>query len=524
MEIFKSLLVEVWQELSRQIGLTESLDKVRSILEKQLPLQSIIVCQFDPQQRGIHTIALSGPRQNREWGPARTGLSREEVERLMTWWGKKKLVHAPATVIKAQYPWFLPYDIEGDVLAGPLSQDAEPLGALLLEALPGRHFQKIHLEMARALLDPFSCALQNSRQFRELQQLREAAEADRSALLSKLERQDVSDSIIGAEAGLRTVMERVGQVAASDVPVLVLGETGSGKEVVARALHQLSRYRKGPFFRVNCGAIPPELIDSELFGHERGSFTGAVSTKKGWFERADGGTLFLDEAGELPSAAQVRLLRVLQDGTFERIGGQRQISVDVRVVAATNRNLEKMVADGLFREDLWYRLAVFIIRLPALRERLEDIPQLASHFALRAARRLGAPSLAPTAEDIRDLVAYNWPGNVRELSSVIDRAVILGNGQRLEIQKALGVSTLNLPAGEGQEGKGEADRQPVEASKSIEPLDTIVRHHIERALVLTHGRIEGRYGAANHLRINPHTLRARMRKLGIDWKRFKNPD
>ena len=175
-------------------------------------------------------------------------------------------------------------------------------------------------------------------------------------------------------------MERVDLVAQSDVPVLILGETGSGKEVVARAIHKGSRRQPGPFLRVNCGAIPPELIDSELFGHERGSFTGAVATRKGWFERADGGTLFLDEVGELPPAAQVRLLRILQDGSFERVGGQRPLHVDVRIVAATHRDLHAMVADGRFREDLWYRIAVFLVRIPPLRERIEDIPALAAAF------------------------------------------------------------------------------------------------------------------------------------------------
>ena len=184
-------------------------------------------------------------------------------------------------------------------------------------------------------------------------------------------------------------MEQVQLVAPSDTPVLILGETGSGKEVVARAIHSRSRRASGPFLRINCGAISPDLVDSELFGHERGSFTGAVAERKGWFERADCGTLFLDECGELPLPAQVRLLRVLQDGTFQRVGGERPMHVDVRVVAATHRDLPAMVASGQFREDLWYRIAVFPVRLPPLRERLTDIPALATHFALRAAKRLG---------------------------------------------------------------------------------------------------------------------------------------
>ncbi len=235
----------------------------------------------------------------------------------------------------------------------------------------------------QSLLEPFAVALENDHRLRELVALRESLEADKRSLLSRLDRHDISDSIVGAETGLKPVMEQIELVAHSDTPVLILGETGAGKEVVARAIHQRSRRTSGPFLRVNCGAIAPDLVDSELFGHERGSFTGAVGTRQGWFERADGGTLFLDECGELTPAAQVRLLRILQDGTFERVGGERALHVDVRIVAATHRDLAAMTEDGRFRQDLWYRLAVFPIRLPPLRDRPADISALAAHFALR---------------------------------------------------------------------------------------------------------------------------------------------
>jgi len=374
--------------------------------------------------------------------------------------------------------------------------------------------------MAEALREPFALALENDRQLRELTQLREAAEADRRSLLSRLGREDISDAIVGAETGLQDVMQRVELVAQADAPVLILGETGSGKEVVARAIHKRSRRLSGPFLRVNCGAIPPELIDSELFGHERGSFTGAVGMRKGWFERADGGTLFLDEVAELPLAAQVRLLRILQDGSFERVGGQHQQHVDVRVVAATNRDLRSRVAEGLFREDLWYRIAVFILRIPPLRERVQDIPALAAHFALRAAKRLGTPPLLTTPEDNDLLVTYPWPGNARELAAVIERAAILGNGQRLEVAKALGIHDETAPHAAPAERHVPRLGQP-QGSQPFPTLDEAMTRHVEAALARTRGRIEGPYGAAKLLGINPHTLRARMRKLRIDWKRFR---
>ncbi len=312
--------------------------------------------------------------------------------------------------------------------------------------------------------------------------------------------------VMGAGRGLREVIERVEQVAKADVPVMLAGETGSGKEVVARLLHARSQRAKRPMVRVNCGAIPPELVDSELFGHERGSFTGASHTRLGWFERANGGTLFLDEIAELPAAAQVRLLRVLQEGTIERVGGEKSLPVDVRIVTATHRDLRSMCEKGTFRDDLYFRLAVFSVRIPPLRDRLCDLPELASHFARRAGERLTGVPLVPSADDLERLAAYAWPGNVRELAAVVERAAILGFGIRLEIARAL----------------GDDAKAPVERTREpFATLEAATRRHIEAALVRTRGRIEGPSGAAALLGLNPHTLRGKMRKLRLDWARFR---
>ena len=313
--------------------------------------------------------------------------------------------------------------------------------------------------------------------------------------------------IVGAKFGLKQVMNRARQVAAMDSPVLILGETGTGKDMIANAIHNSSPRSSGPFVGINCGAIPDSLIDSELFGHEKGAFTGALSQKRGRFERANKGTIFLDEIGELPAAAQVRLLRVLQSREIERVGGVETISLDIRVIAATNRNLEEMVKNRKFREDLWYRLNVFPILVPPLRHRRSDIPSLAQHFIDRKAKELkiaATPTLAGGAID--SLMAYDWPGNVRELENVIERAMILHRGKPLRFDD-LGLSPV----------KPDKGATGVPADEMME-LNTLIKDHVQRVLQLTGGKIHGPGGAGEVLGVNPGTLRSKMKKLGIPFR------
>jgi transcriptional regulator with GAF, ATPase, and Fis domain len=323
------------------------------------------------------------------------------------------------------------------------------------------------------------------------------------------------ERLIGGDTGLAAVMSRARIVSRSGAPVLLFGETGTGKEIIARAIHEHSPFRNGPFRRVNCGAIPSELIDSELFGHEQGAFTGAVTRRKGWFEQADNGTLFLDEVGELAPAAQVRLLRVVQEGEVVRVGGERPIHVNVRIVAATHRDLPAMVEQQTFREDLYYRLSVFPIVIPPLRDRPSDIRAFAEYFAERAANRFGLRPMPVSDDDIALLTQYQWPGNVREMAAVMDRAVLVGQGRALNVAAALGQSVLTTNSVQARVTEESA------SPAAIAPLDDVIRRHIEAALRSTHGRVEGPHGAARLLEINPHTLRARMRKLEIDWRGFR---
>jgi transcriptional regulator with GAF, ATPase, and Fis domain len=316
------------------------------------------------------------------------------------------------------------------------------------------------------------------------------------------------DEIIGGDFGLKRVMELVRQVAPLNSPVLLLGETGAGKDLIANAIHYLSPRRDGPFIMVNCGAIPETLIDSELFGHERGAFTGAITQKRGRFERANHGTIFLDEIGELPSQAQVRMLRVLHSKEIERVGGSESITVDIRIIAATHRNLEEMVKANQFREDLWFRLNVFPIKIPPLRERKEDIPALVHHFIERKSKELRLLKLPTSSHGAIDrLMAYSWPGNVRELENVIERAMILSKNGPLTFDHL-------VPLSQDHEAS-------VFQAQEIEPLklDEVVSRHIQQVLKMTRGKVHGPGGAAELLGINPSTLRNRMDQLGIPYGR-----
>lgn len=516
---YHRLLLAVWRDVCRHIEIAESLDRIAPLLLGDLPYSSIVIRQFAPDRHFVETVAETGGQS--ALGQVRTEVTAGQLSQLLLWATRPQIRRHSSAQARRSLPGLIPDGMHGHILAGPLNSEHGHLGAVLIVAAGDEPFTESQEKLLEGLLEPFTVALENDRRLTELVSLRERTEAENRTLLNKLGRTEAADVVVGADSGLRRVMQRVGQVALSDVPVLILGETGSGKEVIARAIHRRSKRDAGPFLRVNCGAIPSEMIDSELFGHEKGSFTGASMQRKGWFERADGGTLFLDECGELPPAAQVRLLRVLQDGSFERVGGERTLHVDVRIIAATHRDLKGMVTEGSFREDLWYRLAVFPVTLPALRERAADIPEMARHFANRAALKLGLRSCQPDEEQIELLAAYPWPGNVRELSSVIERAAILGGGTHLDVAAALGLPASHAAVAASTTGTVSPTRNTQLIVTEFPTMDDAMAQHIEAALKHTKGRIEGPHGAAKLLKINPHTLRARMRKLKLDWQKYR---
>lgn len=411
----------------------------------------------------------------------------------------------------------------------PLHTGDDQLGYLVVQATGLNLYTEQHVQLMASVREPLSIAMANAMSHQQVVEFKDQLEDDNHKLQRELSGR-FDTEIIGADAGLGHVMEMVQQVAPLQSTALLLGETGVGKDVVASAIHRLSPRSEGPFIQVNCGAIPESLIDSELFGHERGAFSGAIAQNRGRFERAHGGTIFLDEIGELPPAAQIRLLRVLQSREIERVGGSKCLPVDIRVIAATHRNLEKMVAEGEFREDLWFRLNAFPIIIPPLRHRQEDIPSLLRHFVARKAKELGfrrPPMVAQGAMDV--LVSHPWPGNVRELENVVERALIQNKGRALTSDTFTFSSQESGPltALDGSCGcvfpclVKQAD--PVIDTDSGEgvflTLDQAMARHIEQALQRADGQIHGDGGAAEMLGINPSTLRNRMNKLGIKFGR-----
>lgn len=396
---------------------------------------------------------------------------------------------------------------DSSIIVGRLIVEGKFVGSFIVRAKGVGRYGPEEARLWSLINEPAAIALDNSRRYLELMELKELLADDSKYFQNEL-RRGFSEEIVGAEFGLKDVMRQVMKVAPLTSPVLLYGETGTGKELIANAIHNFSPRNNGPLIKVNCGAIPESLIDSELFGHEKGAFTGALFQQRGRFERAHGGTIFLDEVCELPLQAQVRLLRVLQEKEIERVGGTQSIKIDLRIISATNKDLRKLVEENLFRNDLYYRLCVVPIQIPPLRERKVDIPALVEYFMRKKAKEIGLhfmPRLAP--ETMEMLVEYDWPGNVRELSNAVERAIIIHGGEPLDFADILGKkASINRVA-----------KDPFPEKVMDMTLKDMEAQHIRRALEMAGGRIEGPGGAASILDINPGTLRSRMRKMKIPF-------
>ena len=412
--------------------------------------------------------------------------------------------------------WSRPYASEmmryhqislSSVILLPLDAGGKVIGSLIVGCESNQKFTEEHARLISLLREPFAVAMSNAIRYSEVSKLKDLLADDNRYLHGEI-RKMAGDAIIGANFGMREVMQQVEKVAVMDSPVLLLGETGVGKDIIANAIHYSSPRSQEAFVTVNCGAIPESLIDSELFGHEKGAFTGALTQKRGRFERANKGTIFLDEIGELPLQAQVRLLRVLQNKEIERVGGNSTIKLDVRIIAATNKDLPQMVKEKAFREDLWFRINVFPIVIPPLRERKTDIPALVQYFVDKKTCELKLPAIPEIAPDSLDyFYEYDWPGNIRELQNIVERELILHSAGPLYF-RSIREQHASKPSEQGRSGYHPSDN-----------LDEAMIHHIEMVLTKTGGRIHWENGAAALLGINASTLRNRMEKLGISYKK-----
>jgi transcriptional regulator with GAF, ATPase, and Fis domain len=420
----------------------------------------------------------------------------------------------------------IPFDADREFIAKfgtrsvavlPMTVDGRFVGAATFGAIrEERHWTPDVIGRLQLIVDIIGSALARKAADLELsaalvenEQLRRRLERENTYLQEELEAVQDFGEIVGRSSALRAVLHKVDQVAATDAPVLLLGETGTGKELMARAIHLRSGRSSRPLIAVNCAALPTSLIESELFGHEKGAFTGAAEARAGRFEIADGSTLFLDEIGDLDPALQVKLLRALQEGEITRLGSSVARKVNVRIIAATNRNLDQAMDDRRFREDLYYRLSVFPIEVPPLRDRRDDIPLLIWHFIQSRQRALGRRIQSVPGSTMETMLSYDWPGNVRELQNMVERALILSTGSVLALEEAFGRPAV------GRSGTERVHPPAVNEQRAVESLADAERAHIVSVLRQCMWRIEGAGQAAARLELRPSTLRNRMRKLGI---------
>jgi formate hydrogenlyase transcriptional activator len=497
-EAQRRMLLDINNAIISKLSREELWTAIGEAVRRVVPFDRLALSEYDPKQGCLRIVNYVGPYRREDYTPIGRQLMLDDSPAGLAFTHQKYLLRGDLELQRSTASEERAY-AHGfrSICALPLVVRGKSIGAITVGSLERARYSEADAQFLMEVANQIAIAVDNLRAHEETEALKARFEAEAVYLQEEIKTEHNFEEIIGQSAPIRDVLRKVEQVAPTEATVLIHGETGTGKELLARAVHDRSARKNRPLVKVNCGSIPSGLVESELFGHERGAFTGATQRRIGRFELANGGTIFLDEVTELPPDTQVKLLRVLQEGEFERVGSSQTIKVDVRVIAATNRDLNKIVKDGIFRADLFYRLNVFPLESPALRERKDDIPLLVNFFLSKFGKKLGKSVRGVSQKSMEALRNYDWPGNVRELQNVIERAVVVARGPVVRVDESM------LPA------------EDTLGVSRIDTLENVERHHIIRALNETNWVIHGKKGAAEILGINPSTLRSRMEKLGI---------
>jgi formate hydrogenlyase transcriptional activator len=453
---------------------------------------------YDANAHVLRLVTYAGPYQRDDYTPIGRELDLNDSPAGLAFCSQKPVIRADLETVQrtSSEERALGHGFRS-VCALPLTVRGRSIGTITIGSLTKNRYNEADAEFLMEVANQIAIAVDNMKSYGEIEALKARFQSETVYLQEEIKTEHNFEEIIGQSMPMRQLLRKIEQVAPTEASVLIQGETGTGKELLARAVHNRSLRNARPLVKVNCGSIPSGLVESEMFGHEKGAFTGATQRRIGRFELAHGGTIFLDEVTELPTDTQVKLLRVLQEGEFERVGSSETIHVDVRVIAATNRDLKGVVANGTFRSDLFYRLNVFPLEAPPLRARQGDIPLLVNFFLSKFGKKLGKEIRGFSHKAMERLTNYNWPGNVRELQNVVERAVVLAGGPIVDVDESMLHSHSEMP------------------DRAVDTLENMERSHILRALAESRWVIHGQNGAAEILGMNPSTLRSRMNKLGI---------
>lgn len=471
---------------------------IAEVLGRVIPFDRLSLSLYDSAANALRLVTYAGPYQRDDYSPIGRVLELNDSPVGQAFSTQKPVVRSDLETERLTSSEERAFSHGFQSMCSlPLMVRGNSIGGITVGSLTKKRYTQADTQFLMEVANQVAIAVDNMRSYEEIEALKARFESEAVYLQEEIKTEHNFEEIIGQSAPMRQLLRKIEQVAPTEATVLIQGETGTGKELLARAIHDRSRRKDRPLVKVNCGSIPSGLVESELFGHEKGAFTGAIQRRIGRFELAKSATIFLDEVTELPIDTQVKLLRVLQEGEFERVGSSETIKVDVRVIAATNRDLKEVVRNGGFRDDLFYRLNVFPLDVPPLREREGDIPLLVNFFLSKFGKKLGKELHGVSRKAMESLIHYRWPGNIRELQNVIERAMVLATGPILNIDDSMIQSNDSVQ------------------QALLDTLENVERSHIIRALNNTNWVIHGKKGAAEILGINPSTLRSRMDKLGI---------